>query len=660
MADYTSDAKRRRRTASGNAPDLPDGNLGPLADRWMSAGAGAVDPYNLTTTALDQVYPAGAEALRARKEQYPDAAAVGGLMSPLNMLPAAAAARGGAAVLNAARANPTAAGSLMAGIVAASPSAIGADDDGLTSSQRERRDALNAKLSKGGLKRNERDELKGLNDLTIEFSKKQNEAAQDVNKAKVLEADAVRRDMLDKADKPFAKQFPVWNSVQPFVPLALGAATTAPFLTRAAIGEQKAVNAWQRAADKGLKATSADDLAQSSNLTNAYASQFKDKPKGVAGIAASYPVPAAVGAVEGAVASNLPEMYNAFLPSENPERSAYAEYIKRLPPGATKEALHAKGIMADLPKVQPERDAAFDHFGSSSALKRTAIGALDGAGGGIFSATMTKGLTPSTWSRPTAQTEALAARMSGAGLDDATRAIQAETQAMGSMLPMRGERAQMPPQPIPQPMPAANGGLLDSLPPQIQQQFPRSLPQPDPVQAMPSVQTKLPPTRNRFDPRLYESDVDLAAGTTSRTIAAENASPVLRSSPVSPAGIGQDPGAAPQTAAATRRRYPEMGSPERESIRDHYRGAVSDAGGPLNPRDVNRVIQGRAGAEGASLPDVSNRVAATNQYLEAFRREQGRYPSTHDEWSKWIYRNTGTLAAPPIAAAGLLDFSGDR
>lgn len=660
MADYKSDSARRRRTVYGNAPELPDGNLGPLADRWLSAGAGAVDPYNLTTTVLDQVYPAGAESLRARKEQYPDAAAVGGLMSPLNMLPTMVAAKGGAAVLNAARANPTAAGGLMAGIVSASPSAIGADDDGLTASQRERRDALNAKLSKGGLKRNEREELKGLNDLTIEFSKRQNEATQDATKGKVMEADAVRRDMLDKADKPFAKQFPVWNSVQPFVPIALGAATTAPFLARAAVGEQKAVNAWQRAADKGLKATSADELAGASNLTNAYAAQFADKPKGMMGIAASYPVPAAVGAVEGAVASNIPEMYNAFLPSENPERAAYAEYIKRLPAGATKEALHAKGIMSELPKVQPERDAAFDHFGSSNVFKRAGIGAFDGAGGGMLSATVTKGLTPSTWSRPTAQTEALAARMSGAGLDDATRAIQAETQAMGSMLPMRGERAQMPPQPIPQPMPAANGGLLDSLPPQIQQQFPRSLPQPDPVQAMPSVQTKLPPTRNRFDPRLYESDVDLAAGTTSRTIAAENASPVLRSSPVSPAGIGQDPGAAPQTAAATRRRYPEMGSPERESIRDHYRGAVSDAGGPLNPRDVNRVIQGRAGAEGASLPDVSNRVAATNQYLEAFRREQGRYPSTHDEWSKWIYRNTGTLAAPPIAAAGLLDFSGDR
>lgn len=503
MADYRSDSARRRRTAYGNAPELPDGNLGPLADRWLSAGAGAADPYNLTSTVLDQFYPEGADAIRDAKSRHPDAAAVGGLMSPLNVIPTMAAAKGGAAVLNAARANPTAAGGLLAGIVAASPSAIGADDDGLTASQRERRDALNAKLNKGGLKRNERDELKGLNDLTIEFSKRQNEATQDATKGKVMEADAVRRDMLDKADKPFAKQFPVWNSVQPFVPLALGAATTAPFLTRAAIGEQKAVNAWQRAADKGLNAKSADELAQSSNLTNAYAGQFKDKPKGVAGIAASYPVPAAVGAVEGGVAANLPEAYNAMLPSENPERAAYAEYIKRLPAGAVKETLHAKGIMDGLPPVQPERDAAFNHFGSSNFAKRMGVGALEGAGGGVFASTLTKGLTPSTWSRPTAQTEALAARMSGAGLDDATRAIQAETRAMGSVLPIPAQRPQMPPQAPPQPMPAASGGLLDSLPPQIPQQFPRSLPQPDPVQAMPSVQTNLPKTRNRFDPSVY-------------------------------------------------------------------------------------------------------------------------------------------------------------
>lgn len=505
MADYSSDAARRRRTVANYQPIDP--SVDERVGRWKAAGYGAIDPFGLTSGAVGLAYPEAGDAMRDAQGAYPDAAFSGGMLSPVSMLPTMAAAKGGAAALNAARANPTAAGGLMAGIVAASPSAIGADDDGLTAGQRERRDTLNAKLGKGGLKRNERDELKGLNDLTIEFSKRQNEATQDATKGKVMEADAVRRDMLDKADKPFAKQFPVWNSVQPFVPLALGAATTAPFLTRAAVGEQKAVNAWQRSADKGLKATSANDLAQSSNLTNAYAAQFKDKPKGVMGIAASYPVPAAVGAVEGAVASNLPEAYNAMLPSENPERAAYAEYIKRLPAGAVKEALHAQGIMSGLPPVQPERDAAFNHFGSANFAKRLGVGALEGAGGGVFASTMAKGLTPSTWSRPTAQTEALAARMSGAGLDDATRAIQAETQAMGSMLPMRGERAQMPPQappqPIPQPMPAANGGLLDSLPPQIPQQFPRSLPQPDPVQAMPSVQTNLPKTRNRFDPSVY-------------------------------------------------------------------------------------------------------------------------------------------------------------
>lgn len=533
MADYRSDAARRRRTAAGNAPDLPDGSFGPLADRWLSAGAGAVDPYNLTSTVLDQFYPAGAEAIRDRKAQYPDAATVGGLMSPLSMLPAAAAARGGAAALNAARANPAAAGGLMAGITALSPSAIGADDDGLTAAQRARRDELNAKLGKGGLKRNEREELSGINSISAEFSRNQNKAMTEQRQkerdaqlgietqakadeqkrttAQILEADAVRRDMLDKADKPFAKQFPVWNSVQPFVPLALGAATTAPFLARAAVGEQKAVNAWNRAANKGLTATSADELASASRLTNAYADQFAKKPGGVKGIAASYPVPAAVGAVEGAVAANLPEAYNAMLPSENPERAAYSEYLKRLPAGADKEAQQARGIMADLPPVQPERDAAFNHFGSTNFAKRMGVGALEGAGGGMLSATLSKGLTPSTWSRPTAQTEALRGRMAGTGLEDATRAIQAETQAMGSILPTPAARPQLPPQASPAPQQVATGGLLDSLPPPVARDYPKSLAAPDPAQAMPQVSTNLPRTRNRFDPSVYGVGLPAAA-----------------------------------------------------------------------------------------------------------------------------------------------------
>lgn len=499
MAEYMSDAKRRRRTLDVFNPREP--SIDERVGRWTAAGYGAIDPFGLTSGAVGLVSPDAADAMREAQAAYPDAAMSGGLLSPISMIPGVVAAKGARAVGEAAKANPVAAGGLMSGIAVASPSAIGGgQDDGLTDSQRTELQDLKSKMTKRfktpAERRATERRVAELEGITTEFAKTRNAAIQSADAAKIAEADQVRRDMLDKADKPFAKQFPMWNAVQPFVPLALGAATTAPFLTRAAIGEQKAVNAWNRAANKGLTATSADELAAASNLTNAYAAQFADKPKGVAGIVSSYPVPAAVGAVEGAVAANLPEAYNAMLPSVNPEIAAWQEYKKRLPVSATAQGARADEVIAGLPAVQPERAAALNHFSSPAVLARAGVGAFEGAGGGLLSATLSKGLTPSTWSRPTAQTQALKDRMSGTGLDDATRAIQAETQAMRTQLPMPAERPQMPPQPIP----PARGGLLEDLTPPV---LPRELPPTQAAQiagpSRPNIETAKPPRPSRFE-----------------------------------------------------------------------------------------------------------------------------------------------------------------
>lgn len=501
MAEYMSDAKRRRRTLDVFNPRDPstDERVG----RWTAAGLGAIDPFGLTSGAVGLLSPEMGDSMREAQAAYPDAAMSGGLLSPISMIPGVVAAKGARAAFDAAKANPVAAGGLMGGLAVSSPSAIGGgQDDGLTDSQREELQSLKAKMTKGfktpAERRATERRVAELEGITTEFAKTRNAAMQSADAAKVAEADQARRDMLDKADKPFVKQFPLWNSVQPFVPLALGAATTAPFLARAAVGEQKAVNAWNRAANKGLTATSADELANASNLTNAYAAQFADKPKGVGAIVSSYPLPAAVGAIEGAVASNLPEAYNAMLPSVNPEIAAWQEYKKRLPASATAQGARADDVIAGLPKVQPERAAALNHFGSLDVLKRAGVGAFEGAGGGMMSATLSKGLTPSTWSRPVAQTEALRARMSGAGLDDATRAIQAETQAMRTQLPTPAARPQLPPEPVPMP---PRGGLMDDLAPPValQRELPPTQVVPLEPVSRPQIQTAVPPRKSRFE-----------------------------------------------------------------------------------------------------------------------------------------------------------------
>ncbi|MEQ1670701.1 MAG: hypothetical protein ABL893_07580 [Hyphomicrobium sp.] len=254
------------------------------------------------------------------------------------------------------------------------------------------------------------------------------------------------------ADKPFNEQFPTWNSMQGFLPLAVGAATTLPYAIRGAAGASGAALSWRQATSQGLSATDAPALAASNNLAQSYAKQFP--PPSIGSTLSPYAVPATIGAMEGAAVANLPEAYNALLPAENPERKAYAEALKMLPPGHP-EYQRMKSVYDSLPQTMPARDAAFQHFGSTNFLKRMGVGALEGAGGAMFGVTAAKPFYPSEKSLPRAQTNALADRVGGRGLSEADAAIAGEAQAMGNVLPLPPARQQLPPRPLPQQAPTA-------------------------------------------------------------------------------------------------------------------------------------------------------------------------------------------------------------
>lgn len=269
-------------------------------------------------------------------------------------------------------------------------------------------------------------------------------AARTQRAAELTRAEEARQAVMRDAPKAFSDQFPTWNSLQGFLPLAVGAATTLPYAVRGGVGAARAAKDWRTAAQRGLDATDGPTLAAQNRLAQAYSQQFP--PQSISTTLQPYAVPATIGAIEGAGVANLPEAYNAFLPATNPEVRAYQEYLKQLPPGHPGRAA-AEKAMAELPGTMPARDAAFDHFGSTNFLKRMGVGALEGAAGAVFGSTLAKPLYPSEKSLPRAQTNALLGRVSGEGLDDASRAIAAETRSIGTVLPLPPARQQLAPPP---------------------------------------------------------------------------------------------------------------------------------------------------------------------------------------------------------------------
>lgn len=265
---------------------------------------------------------------------------------------------------------------------------------------------------------------------------------QGIRAGELAKAEEARMRAMADAPKTFAERFPDWNSMQGFMPFMIGAATTLPIAGRAAYGANRAVSQWRNAVDDGLKATNPVDLARANNTARAYAEKFPEG--GIGATLKPYAAPAAIGAIEGAAVSNAPEAYNMFLPPENPERKAMMEYIKQLSPDHPARA-QAERVLAQLPEGVPARDAAFKHFTGGGVVPRMLTGAAEGAGGAAMATTLAKPFAPSSYGYPRAGTQALADRVAGTGLDDATRAIQAETSAIGTVLPRPPPQAQLPP-----------------------------------------------------------------------------------------------------------------------------------------------------------------------------------------------------------------------
>lgn len=97
--------------------------------------------------------------------------------------------------------------------------------------------------------------------------------------------------------------------------------------------------------------------------------------------------------------------------------------------------------------------------------------------------------------------------------------------------------------------------------------------------------------------------------------------------------------------------YPPVGSPQRDAVREGYRGAVIDAGGPLKPSSANRIIQNEVALEGGTLPSVTGRVKETNAAIQQFIAQNGRMPVSRQEWEQFIFMDTRTLGA--VGAAGI-------
>ncbi len=475
MADYLTDAQRRRRTGDRAVPALDPNAPGMTWPEALMTFA----PYGAIARGVGMGLKAAARAGGAP-------AAVGGL---LGMTSSAGEARGRKGEPD--PADVTASQALP-------PHLRGQYLDLVT---RGRQNALT---------RSERGNLKKMEDLLAEQALADRKAALErtsaADKAKRerfagdrTRAEEARDKVMATAPKSFSERFPEWSSVQPLIPAALGALTMLPIVGRAARGASKAAGEWRGAVEKGLNATDAPTLAQSHALAQGYAKQFPTATVG--NTLKGYTVPGAIGAVEGAGVTNIPDAFNAMLPGTNPEVAGYQAYLRELPPDHPDRA-RIEGILQSLPQSNPARDAAIAYFSNPQAvLGRTLAGAGEGAAGASLATTMGKWAHPSASSLPRAGTEALEARMLGQNLDPAVAAIARESDALKAVLPIPPARTQLPAPKTPKPRAAKpQSGLMDDLPapPRLPPQLPAS-PAPAAPPALPGpAATVRPGTSKRF------------------------------------------------------------------------------------------------------------------------------------------------------------------
>ena len=244
--------------------------------------------------------------------------------------------------------------------------------------------------------------------------------------AKLSDAEATRRQMLNEAPKPFDREYPTWQKLQTVMPALVAAGTATIPAIADVVGARFGVKGWRNAIKDGFRpgATHADQKV-ASDIAQKYAKdQFPEKKSELS----KYLIMGGIGGLEGAGVANYPQYYNSNLPAVNPERAAYEEFIKRLPAGEVGDAERKKAedIIGSLPKKTQEREAALEYFGSPMTVGlRTGLGALEGVGGAIGMSKLLRSGMPSEANMPRPQTDALekmVKRNETAGPDPATAA----------------------------------------------------------------------------------------------------------------------------------------------------------------------------------------------------------------------------------------------
>lgn len=105
----------------------------------------------------------------------------------------------------------------------------------------------------------------------------------------------------------------------------------------------------------------------------------------------NYALPAGEGAVGGALSTNVPLAYNAFMTEpDNPEKRAYEAYARELPPTHPRKAEWDR-YAAGLPKANPVRETASDElYNPTKAAERMVFGSIEGIGGGLAGANIVR------------------------------------------------------------------------------------------------------------------------------------------------------------------------------------------------------------------------------------------------------------------------------
>ena len=258
-----------------------------------------------------------------------------------------------------------------------------------------------------------------------QYNKQYGEAAENVNALrrrsdpdymasidKMAHAEQVRRDTIANARQP-------WEQAQPWLadhywalPMAAGALGATALRVPPAISAIKQASRWRQAVGmaQDASATPAErDVAR--RAIEQFDTAMPKKSWGDVG--KSYIGPTVAGFGLGAASANVPAYHDFRLPEENPEYTAYQQYIKELPAGAVgdPERQKATAILQSTQQRNPAQKAGEEYFTKGWPVGVGTIeGGLQGAFGADVATTASKALGPFESGLPRPETKALLAK----------------------------------------------------------------------------------------------------------------------------------------------------------------------------------------------------------------------------------------------------------